>query len=224
MKIFKLRSLRNLCVLIAGLLMASCASTPDKPASWSDQHAEFRQTEGWKKKVFLNPPVYEKVTKSNSSVKISLADQRGYLLLDDEHVALDFPVATGRRNYRTPTGNYKVLDKKVDYASNLYGRYVDIESGKTVDSDADSRKPTPPGAKFVGAKMPNWMRLTNSGVGLHIGYVPGYPASHGCIRVVRSAMEKLYPMCKVGTPVQVVEKWNPWEGKEFRVLDAQTES
>ena len=224
MKIFKLRFLRDFVMLAGCLLLASCASTPKKPATWSDQHAAFRQTEGWKKKVFLNPPVYEQMSTSRSSVKVSLADQRGYLLLDGEHVALDFPVATGRRNYRTPTGSYKVLQKKVEYASNLYGKHVDIASGRTVNSDADSRKPTPEGAKFVGAKMPYWMRLTNSGVGLHIGYVPGHPASHGCIRVVRSAMEKVFPMCKIGTSVEIVEKWDPWEGMEYRVLDAQQES
>lgn len=159
--------------------------------------------------MFLNPPVYDQITNSRSSVKISLADQRGYLLLDDKHVAMDFPVATGKKNYRTPTGSYTVLEMKKDYASNLYGRFIDIESGKTVDSDADSRKPTPEGAKFVGANMPNWMRLTNGGVGMHIGYVPGYPASHGCIRVVRPAMEKLYPVSKLGTPVEVLDKWIP---------------
>lgn len=159
--------------------------------------------------MFLNPPVYDQITNSRSSVKISLADQRGYLLLDDKHVAMDFPVATGKKNYRTPTGSYKVLQMKEEYSSNLYGKYIDIESGKTVDSDADSRKPTPEGAKFVGAKMPNWMRLTNGGVGMHIGYVPGYPASHGCIRVVRPAMEKLYPVSKLGTPVEVLDKWIP---------------
>lgn len=199
-------------------MLASCATTPDAPVGWSEQHVAFRQTENWKKQVFLNPSVYDQITKTRSSVMISLADQRGYLLLDGKHVAMDFPVATGTKNYRTPTGEFKVLEMKEDYASNLYGRFVDIETGKTVDSDADSRKPRPPGTKFVGAQMPNWMRLTNTGVGLHIGYVPGYPASHGCIRVVRSAMARLYPVSKIGTPVEIHETWSP---AGARVLGAQ---
>ncbi len=203
-----MRSLRDLGLLCGGLLLASCA-TPEARTNWSEQHATFRQSEGWKKQVFFNPPVYDQITTSRGSVKVSLADQRAYLLLDDKHVAMDFPVATGKKNYRTPTGSYKVLQMKEDYASNLYGRFVDIESGKTIDSDADSRKPTPEGAKFVGAPMPNWMRLTNTGVGMHIGYVPGYAASHGCIRVVRSAMKKLYPVSELGTPVEVLDSWSP---------------
>lgn len=209
MKFITMRSLRDLCLLCGGLLLASCASTPEAPTSWSKQHVAFREAEGWKKQVFLNPAVYDQITTSRSSVKVSFADQRAYLLLDGEHIAMDFPVATGKKNYRTPTGSFKVLEKKEEYASNLYGRFVDIESGKTIDSNADNRKPTPAGARFVGAQMPNWMRLTNGGVGLHIGYVPGYPASHGCIRVVRSAMKKLYPVCKLGTPIEVLDYWSP---------------
>lgn len=98
-------------------MLASCATTPDAPVGWSEQHVAFRQTENWKKQVFLNPSVYDQITKTRSSVMISLADQRGYLLLDGKHVAMDFPVATGTKNYRTPTGEFKVLEMKEDYAS-----------------------------------------------------------------------------------------------------------
>ena len=45
------------------------------------------------------------------------------------------------------------------------------------------------------------MRLTDTGVGLHIGYVPGRPASHGCIRFKRDAATQIFDLVKVGTPV-----------------------
>ncbi|QQL43781.1 L,D-transpeptidase [Sulfuriroseicoccus oceanibius] len=180
------------------------------PELWSNQHQAFRQTEGWKRQVYVNSPLLEQVNSSNSSVKISLADQRGYLLKDGGYVVMDFPVATGKYGYATPAGSYSVLSKKANHASNLYGRFVDIDTGRVVRYDAAVREdPLPAGAKFVGASMPMWMRLTHTGIGMHIGNVPGYPASHGCIRVVRPAMERLYPLCRPGTRVRVHSAWSP---------------
>jgi len=52
-----------------------------------------------------------------------------------------------------------------------------------VKSGADSREDeVPEGGEFLGASMAHWMRLTGDGIGMHKGYVPTYPASHGCIR------------------------------------------
>lgn len=193
-------------------LLVSCETGPKHTTTsmWASQHQEFRAKPGWKRQVFVNPPVMEQLNVGNCKVKVSLADQRGFLLLNGEHIAMDFPVATGTRDFRTPTGMYSILDKKVDHASNLYGKFVDKETGSVVKRDASVREDElPEGAKFVGASMPNWMRLTNSGIGMHIGYVPGYPASHGCIRVVRPAMERLFPVCKRGTEVVVYQSWTP---------------
>ena len=68
--------------------------------------------------------------------------------------------------------------------------------------DADVRSDiVPEGGHFEGATMPYWMRLTDSGVGLHVGYVPGRPASHGCIRLKRDSATEIFELVKVGTPV-----------------------
>jgi lipoprotein-anchoring transpeptidase ErfK/SrfK len=78
-------------------------------------------------------------------------------------------------------------------------------SGNVIDSDAEAGDPVPRGARFVGAPMPYWMRLTGGGVGMHAGHIPnpGSPASHGCIRLPRGLAPKLYDVVDVGTKVIV---------------------
>jgi ethanolamine utilization protein EutA len=61
----------------------------------------------------------------------------------------------------------------------------------------------PSGTHFVGASMKWFMRLTGEGVGMHVGILPGYPASHGCIRMPEPAAAAFYAHVKVGTPVRV---------------------
>lgn len=139
---------------------------------------------------------------SNIAIEIDLSEQRGLLLVDGA-IAMDFPVATGKRSHPTPEGDFTILGKQRDYASNLYGKIVDA-TGSVVVADADVRSDAvPEGGAFVGAPMPYWMRLTNTGVGMHVGYVPGRPASHGCIRLKRSVAEELFALTVVGTPVTI---------------------
>jgi len=165
-------------------------------------HANWRATRGWKSKTYRNADLLAKATPENTAVEISLNEQRGLLLVDTA-IAMDFPVATGKRSHPTPAGEYKILGKQKDYSSNLYGKIVDA-AGVVVVSDADTRSgAAPEGTTFVGARMPYWMRLTNTGVGMHVGYVPGHPASHGCIRLKRDVAVQLFEMLKVGTPVKV---------------------
>jgi len=56
---------------------------------------------------------------------------------------------------------------------------------------------------WKGAPMPFWQRLTWSGVGMHVGDVPGGPASHGCIRFPREVMPLVYRVTRRGTPVTI---------------------
>ena len=51
--------------------------------------------------------------------------------------------------------------------------------------------------------MPYWLRITSYGVGMHEGYVPSHPASHGCIRVPRNVQHLIYSKVGVGTPVKI---------------------
>ena len=121
-------------------------------------------------------------------------------------IAMDFPVATGRRSHPTPAGNFTIRGKEKNYSSNLYGKIYDAQNALVV-ADADVRTDrVPEGGRFQGAIMPYWMRLTDTGVGLHVGYVPGRPASHGCIRLKRDAATQIFDVVKIGTPVVIAER------------------
>ena len=60
--------------------------------------------------------------------------------------------------------------------------------------------------EYRGAEMHHWMRITSYGIGLHAGEIakPGTPLSHGCIRLPKDFVAKLYEVTRVGTPVQIV--------------------
>ncbi len=111
----------------------------------------------------------------NMHVVIRRGAQRGQLLVDD-CVAMDFPVCLGKPGHATPLGDFLITQKNVDHVSNIY--------------DVD---------------MPYFMRLTDSGIGIHVGPVFRTPASHGCIRMTRSACIPLFNAVKIGTRVKIVE-------------------
>jgi hypothetical protein len=137
------------------------------------------------------------------SVKIYLKEQRAYFYKADVLVGVS-QVSAGREGHDTPAGSYKIIQKDKDHASSLYGDYVDA-TGNVVQKDVEAGKdPKPPGAIFKGAPMPFFMRITG-GVGMHEGYLPGYPASHGCIRMPGKMAETYFNNVEVGTPVQIVD-------------------
>ena len=107
-------------------------------------------------------------------INVSLNRQR--LVVYDAHGPIaESPVSSGRVGYATPTGVFTILEKRRMHHSNLY----------------------------AGAPMPNMQRITWSGVALHAGALPGYPASHGCIRLPHGFSSKLFGMTKSGTRVIV---------------------
>lgn len=138
-------------------------------------------------------------------VTIDLSEQKAYIFRNSENIAWSY-VATGRSGYRTPTGTFVISEKVVNKRSNKYGSIVDA-SGNTVRSNATAGiHRVPPGGRFVGAKMPYWMRLTSHGVGMHAGPIPrpGAPASHGCIRLPYVMAQQLYSEAPSGTRVTIV--------------------
>jgi hypothetical protein len=135
------------------------------------------------------------------SIRISLGEQRAYFYKGGELVGVS-TLSSGREGYDTPTGNYKIIQKSKDHKSNLYGDYVD-QSGNVIQKDIGVRThPKPPGAIFDGAKMPYFMRIVG-GVGMHAGFLPGYPASHGCIRMPEFMAAHFFANVEKGTPVTV---------------------
>jgi lipoprotein-anchoring transpeptidase ErfK/SrfK len=107
-------------------------------------------------------------------VVISLTDQRAYLYRGNELVAVS-TISSGKDEKPTPIGIFSVLDKKPFYRSK----------------------------KYDNAPMPWMQRIDQYGVALHGGFNPGYPASHGCIRLPVAFAKKLYSVTGVGTPVFV---------------------
>lgn len=152
--------------------------------------------------IYKNEELFAKTDSSNSRIVLKLGKQRG-ILMNGEEVVMDYPISSGRSSHPTPRGKFVVLEKIIDKKSTTYGRIYDA-AGDLVRSDADSRKNTvPEGGRFAGAPMKYWMRFTWDGVGHHIGTVPRYPASHGCIRGYYKAVPDVYSKVKVGTPVTI---------------------
>jgi hypothetical protein len=112
---------------------------------------------------------------SVTRVVVSLADQMAYAYDGDELVGVA-SISTAREGYITPTGIFEVLGKNRDYRSK----------------------------KFDNAPMPYAQRIDEYGIALHGGEpIPGYPASHGCIRLPTKFAAKLFAATEVGTPVYI---------------------
>jgi hypothetical protein len=209
--------LKRFCLLVmcgTFAFLSSCAKKPDPNISKTAEgyvnpyepgsYAHFTAEKDYPKthSVWRNVQLLPNTNSSNAWVKISLKDQRGFLM-NGEEVVMDYPICSGTKSRPTPPGDYKILEKIVDKSSNTYGRIYDAEGG-LVNGDADATKDEiPEGGKFVGAPMKYWMRLTWDGVGHHIGPVRRYPASHACIRGPSGTIPTVYSKMAVGSRVLV---------------------
>ena len=108
---------------------------------------------------------------------VSLATQRAVIYRNGVPIGIS-TVSTGRPGYRTPTGVFTVLQRHVEHYSNLYNN----------------------------APMPYMQRLTWGGVALHGGNLPGYPASHGCIRLPHEFARLLYGVTRLGMTVVITDQ------------------
>ncbi|MEQ1748896.1 MAG: L,D-transpeptidase family protein [Prosthecobacter sp.] len=137
----------------------------------------------------------------NPKIVISLSEQRVALFKGDQLVGIS-PISSGREEHGTHVGNFSISEKDENHRSSLYGAYVDA-SGNVVVEDVDVRKtPKPPGTRFLGADM-HWFMRVNGAIGMHRGYLPGYPASHGCIRLPGAMASLFYHATPYGTPVEI---------------------
>jgi len=135
-----------------------------------------------------------------TSVEIDLEAQTAYLLQNGRPV-LATPISSGRYGHLTRNGSFKVLEKERTHYSSMYGKIVDAR-GNTIVADADADMRVPPGGKFIPAPMHYFMRFTGAD-GMHAGYLPGYPASHGCVRMPPENAIAFFNSVSVGTPVTV---------------------
>src|SRR5208282_3900610 len=134
-------------------------------------------------------------------IEIDILNQRAYFYKGEQVVGVSM-VSTGREGHDTFPGNYRIQEKDIDHASSLYGDYVD-QTGRVVVQNVENKKdPRPPGTIFRGAPMPYFLRIQGA-IGMHAGYLPGYPASHGCIRLPEQMAVKFFQNAPVGTPVEI---------------------
>jgi L,D-transpeptidase catalytic domain len=128
-------------------------------------------------------------------VIVSLPEQRMYVYRNGVRIGRS-TVSTGKKGHTTPTGMFTILQKKVSHESSIY----------------------------KGAQMPHMQRLTWTGIAMHAGHLPGYPASHGCVRLPVDFAEKLYSVTRSGTSVIITDdKFAPGETAEpGRLLSGKT--
>jgi lipoprotein-anchoring transpeptidase ErfK/SrfK len=137
------------------------------------------------------------------SIIINLGKQTASFYRDGRLVGVS-AISSGREGHDTPSGRVSIIQKEIDHHSNLYGDFVDA-SGTAVVKNVDAKKDIPPpGTHFLGASMPYFMRLTNGGVGMHQGFLPGVPDSHGCIRMPEKMAEIYWANAPLGTPVTII--------------------
>lgn len=136
------------------------------------------------------------------SITIDLGEQKAFFYKGGRLVGVSM-ISSGREGYSTPPGNFKIIQKNKDHVSNLYGDYVDGGGNVVVSNVGVKRDPKPPGTSFRGAPMPYFMRI-HGGVGMHAGFLPGFPASHGCIRMPERMAQIFFANVSHGTPVRVV--------------------
>lgn len=172
--------------MAGAVLAAPCAEAQGLFGNWDSPPVKVRKVkrpppavteevvEKSKGKKSKSESVAEKPAVGPLVISVSLARQR-LAVYDSTGRIAESPISSGRVGYSTPMGVFTVLEKNRIHHSNLY----------------------------AGAPMPNMQRLTWSGVALHAGVLPGYPASHGCIRLPHGFSKKLFGMTKLGTRVIV---------------------
>ncbi|MEA3189009.1 MAG: hypothetical protein QOD99_2839 [Chthoniobacter sp.] len=150
----------------------------------------------------VTPRVYDRVTPDNSHILVSLSHQRAYLMVGDE-IAIDTPISSGKATRQTPAGKFTVLEKDPDHRSNIYGAFCDSQRRIVREGVSSVIDSAPSGTHFIGAPMKWFMRLTEKGIGMHVGILPGYPASHGCVRLPEDIAKMIYDKVKIGTPIEI---------------------
>jgi L,D-transpeptidase catalytic domain len=150
------------------------------------------------------------------SIELDLREQRAYLI-QGRHLILESPISSGRYGHLTERGDFKIIEKERSHFSTMYGKIVDAR-GDTIVPDADADMEVPAGGKFVPAPMRYFMRF-NGATGMHAGYLPGYPASHGCVRLPEQLAIAFFNRVEVGTPVHV---WGRTpRGRDYRSYHPQ---
>jgi lipoprotein-anchoring transpeptidase ErfK/SrfK len=169
---------------------------------YGETHEEFKSQPNYTKteKVWKDENLLKTVSPDSTKIVINLKTQRAQLLWSqtseelcytgptETSILIDYPICSGKRSTPTPTGTYTILEKIPKKSSNKYGSHILLPDGTS---------------KFIGAPMNYWMRLTEDGVGHHIGPMSRTPSSHACIRGPWDIMPIIYQKVKVGTEILI---------------------
>jgi len=179
-------------------------------------YKEFKRNVNLKKSyaVYTDKKLLAKARRARKQLIVDVSEQRVRLVVNGK-VALDAPCTTGAKHkfepntkiYRdkhTPLGTYKIREKIADKRSTIFGD-IYINGKRVYHGDRRKYRGSWKGAKFVGASLKHWMRLTSSGIGLHASkYVKRYPGTNGCIRLPYHVAHTLFAKVDKGTVVRVV--------------------
>ncbi len=190
----------SLLFAISTLFLVQCSSGIKNPKSTAPikYETEIKPDGAFRKNGYW---VGDSIT-GTAGIRISLDEQLAYFYKGEKLVGIS-PVSTGKSGNETPTGNFAISQKSKDHKSSLYGVIVNTSTNELVNDDADSRIDKPgSGEKYIGAPMPYYMRF-NGPVGMHTGHTPGYPASHGCVRLPDHMANKFFSHSRIGTKVIV---------------------
>ena len=202
-------SIRRFLIILAGLLFAGCGeseksrlanpdtaylpSTGGSEPNSAQPGSDYDPISYWDGDGVAGPP----------SIKIYLTEQRAYFYKGDELVGVSQVSAGAKVTIRRSATTRSF--KRIRITHRISTESMSMPPGMSIQKDVEMGKdPKPPGAKFLGAPMPYFMRITG-GVGMHEGYLPGYPASHGCIRMPGKMAEIFFTNVSVGTPVAIVD-------------------
>ncbi|MDO4410053.1 MAG: L,D-transpeptidase family protein [Akkermansia sp.] len=141
--------------------------------------------------------------KGQKHIIIDLETQKVFYYVGNNLVGYS-PMSSGKEGFGTPKGTFKIIQKDANYKSGTYGVLRNRATGEIVNADHNTKsgKKIPAGAYFDPAPMPYWMRITG-GYGMHVGFVAGYPVSHGCVRLPEDMAKIFFENTPLGTKVTI---------------------
>ncbi|HWB01757.1 MAG TPA: L,D-transpeptidase family protein [Verrucomicrobiales bacterium] len=192
-----LRPLFRVILALACFVLTSCQILPP-PSHGVSRWVSSLQPDSWKSVSYWD----DDGSPGKPWMKVDLSRQIATFYRGDHKIGVA-AISSGDERHRTPSGEYRILEKLEEKYSGSYG-HIENAEGKVVNADATPRTRVPPGCKYCPAPMPYWMRLTWYGIGMHQGFLPGYAASHGCIRMDKAVVQKFFHASHVGMRVKVV--------------------
>jgi hypothetical protein len=147
--------------------------------------------------VLITIALCAKLSAQQTAVIINLSEQTAYLVRDGRVLFV-----SGKEGWGTPIGSFRVISKDLNHQSGNFGLITDYY-GRIVNPNATPGSYVPPGCHYMAAPMPYFMEFRKY-VGMHAGYLPGYPASHGCVRMPRDLAAEFFARVQIGTPVKVI--------------------